>query len=419
MSMHDIIKDIPKKSNRNFSLKQEIEEVGTLEKGYDCKGVKYIKKELKLGKDITNKRNNRLIALFPVELPNKDYSAEGVFWLCLCDCGNLIVVNGRKLKPGSYESCGCLAKERHYGQKLLDLTGQIFGRLIVLCRDFNNGFDSQRRMKHPYWWCLCECGTIKSIRGDSLKSGAVKSCGCYRLERVREENGYNLIGERFYRLLVKEAVIINNCRKWKCICNCGNETIVDTNSLISGHTKSCGCLQKDLMHERTIDITGQRFGMAVAIKQVENKNGSVMWLCKCDCGNEFVIKGTELRYRQFVSCGCMKSIGEQKIIKLLINNNIHFETQKRFETCRNPKTNNQLIFDFYINDNFLLEYDGIQHFKSSTGWNNEQHLLYTKERDEYKNQWCRENNIPLKRIPYWELENITIENIMDDTFLII
>ena len=35
-----------------------------------------------------------------------------------------------------------------------------------------------------------------------------------------------------------------------------------------------------------------------------------------------------------------------------------------------------------------------------------------------KNQWCRKNNIPLKRIPYWELNNITINNIMDDTFLV-
>ena len=75
-------------------------------------------------------------------------------------------------------------------------------------------------------------------------------------------------------------------------------------------------------------------------------------------------------------------------------------------------------FDFYIDNNFLLEFDGIQHFKSTSGWNNEENFKITQERDKYKNQWCHENNIPLKRIPYWEIDNITIDNIMDDTFLV-
>ncbi len=56
-----------------------------------------------------------------------------------------------------------------------------------------------------------------------------------------------LIGKRFTRLVPYEETRIGkrNMVAWKCKCDCGNETIAVTNSLLSGHTKSCGCLQKE------------------------------------------------------------------------------------------------------------------------------------------------------------------------------
>lgn len=57
---------------------------------------------------------------------------------------------------------------------------------------------------------------------------------------------YDLIGQRFERLtVVDKCEPINHQRMWKCKCDCGNYTIVSTNSLRMGNTRSCGCLQKD------------------------------------------------------------------------------------------------------------------------------------------------------------------------------
>lgn len=296
--------------------------------------------------------------------------------------------------------------------KLIDLTGKQFNRLTVLERDTTKA--------KVYWICKCQCGKIKSIESSSLRSGKTQSCGCLQKERSREAAAsYDLIGKKYNRLLVLDKVIIDNKLKWKCLCDCGNITYTTTKSLMSGHTKSCGCLQKEITHDRLfIDLTGQVFGKLKVLELAEKKNGNIMWRCQCECGNIIETRGTDLRYRKFRSCGCVESKGEQTITNLLVKNNISFVTQKRFDTCKNPETNAQLIFDFYINDSFLLEYDGVQHYQTSTGWNNEEHLNYAQKHDNIKNQWCKENNVPLKRIPYWELKNITLENIMDDTFLI-
>lgn len=55
--------------------------------------------------------------------------------------------------------------------KLIDLTGQRFGRWTVRCRDINH--------KGTYWICDCDCGNTNSVRGNALTSGKSLSCGCF------------------------------------------------------------------------------------------------------------------------------------------------------------------------------------------------------------------------------------------------
>lgn len=57
----------------------------------------------------------------------------------------------------------------------------------------------------------------------------------------------------------------------------------------------------------------------------------------------------------------------------------------------------------------LIEYDGEQHFKPVEIWGGEEKLKIQQERDKRKNQWCKENNVRLIRIPYTEYDNLTIE----------
>ena len=55
-----------------------------------------------------------------------------------------------------------------------------------------------------------------------------------------------------------------------------------------------------------IDLTGQRFGRLVVVREYGRaKDGQVTWLCKCDCGGEVVVRGDHLRNEHTRSCGCL------------------------------------------------------------------------------------------------------------------
>lgn len=56
------------------------------------------------------------------------------------------------------------------------------------------------------------------------------------------------------------------------------------------------------------DITGNRYGRLVVIKDSGKRNASrsALWLCKCDCGNEKIANGTDLRRGDTQSCGCLR-----------------------------------------------------------------------------------------------------------------
>ena len=289
--------------------------------------------------------------------------------------------------------------------KLIDLTGKKFNKLLVLERAENIG-------KKVAWRCLCDCGNETIVEGYSLKSGQTKSCGCLK--------GKNLIGQKFNRLTVIEKTSQRTKDRniiWKCLCDCGKECFIDSSALISNNTKSCGCLNTEtrsvLGQSHKKDLTGMVFGKLTVIKDSgQRDNNNILWSCQCECGNKRLIKGTSLLHG-VKSCGCIKSKGETRIAQLLTENNIPFETQKTFDNCLLPNTQYHAYFDFWVNNSYLIEYDGIQHFETKTGgWNNKENLLKTQERDKIKTDWCKNNNIPLIRIPYWKLDTLTIEDLL-------
>ena len=106
---------------------------------------------------------------------------------------------------------------------------------------------------------------------------------------------------------------------------------------------------------------------------------------------------------------CNSSMGEKAISKFLDNYNIKYQREYRFKDCRNVFP---LPFDFYIKDlNICIEYDGIQHFECTKGWNKyEDRIKYIQNNDAIKNNYCVDKNIRLIRIPYTKLD--TISNVL-------
>ena len=94
---------------------------------------------------------------------------------------------------------------------------------------------------------------------------------------------------------------------WLCKCRCGAETSVQKRHLLSGHTKSCGCLLKIEGANRALDLTGRRFGRLVALAPTDKRRKtSVIWRCRCDCGRETECESEALTRGHVQSCGCLR-----------------------------------------------------------------------------------------------------------------
>ena len=170
----------------------------------------------------------------------------------------------------------------------IDLTGEKFGKLLVIKRIENNKQD------RVTWECLCDCGNTKNASSIDLKFGNIKSCGCLKIK--------NLIGKKFDKLLVLKRVDNDSSgnSQWLCKCDCGNERIINRGYLkYRKSIKSCGCSLYN-------DLTGQRFGRLLVVSKAKKIMQRIAWNCICDCGNECIVIGKSLKGGNTKSCGCYR-----------------------------------------------------------------------------------------------------------------
>lgn len=235
----------------------------------------------------------------------------------------------------------------------------------------------------------------------------------------------DITGQTFGYLTVIERAkkpegVKNRNAYWKCKCKCGNIEDVISSRLKIGEKQCCNNCSKEKRKIQYINEVDNKYGKLTVLEyDKQNSNKQAKWICKCDCGNIISVKGTKLRFGQ-KSCGCEKSKGELKINQLLSTNHILYKTQIAFPNCKNIK---ELKFDFGVYDEnnqlkYLIEYDGEQHFIQNDFFNSS--LEENQLRDNIKNQFCIDNNIPLIRIPYTQYNQLTIKdlNLEESEFII-
>ena len=107
-----------------------------------------------------------------------------------------------------------------------------------------------------------------------------------------------LTNKKFGKLKVIKFLEMDNFNqsKWLCKCNCGKEWMVSGAKLKSGHTKSCGC-------SRINDLKGKKFGKLKVISFFKIKKDHTYWKCLCNCGRNKVIESSRLVLDITKSCG--------------------------------------------------------------------------------------------------------------------
>ncbi len=168
------------------------------------------------------------------------------------------------------------------------------------------------------WLCRCDCGTERYVLERGLLYGGSVSCGCLRTERRQQALTMDLTGRVFGDLTVvrrSESKKASSAgARWLCRCSCGEDYEVLGTLLVNGKRTRC----PSNVHTKNyayVDITGKRFGRLVALEPVRrgDSSGSVIWHCRCDCGNEVEVSYNKLMYTNQKSCGCQKKEHEQKL----------------------------------------------------------------------------------------------------------
>lgn len=222
--------------------------------------------------DLTGKKYNHLTIL---------QELGGGKILCRCDCGNEKVFDKYNVTGGNTKSCGCLRKIKN------DYTGKKFNNLTII-----------KELENNKVLCHCDCGNEKILNKYDVTSGNIKSCGCLKNQII------DYTGKKFNHLTIIREL---GGGKVLCKCDCGNEVIKNKQAVIKKRLISCGCITRN---EIKRDLTGQRFGMLVVLKQADEEYNS--FICKCDCGNEITVTRGHLINGSIKSCGCLKSTNMKK-----------------------------------------------------------------------------------------------------------
>lgn len=111
------------------------------------------------------------------------------------------------------------------------------------------------------------------------------------------------------------------------------------------------------------------------------------------------------------------SKGEEKVVNLLRRGGISFKQEISFKDLHG--NNGYLRYDFGVFRNnklvCIIEVDGIQHFQYTPHFHkNPSGFTKQKERDIKKNRYCLVHHIPLIRIPYWEIETLTLQKLFSE-----
>lgn len=198
-----------------------------------------------------------------------------------------------------------------------------------------------------YAICECECGTVKHVLVKNLVKNLSKDCGCGRKNTIGELFSKDLTGQKFGKLTVLEALEERSKtghKLYRCLCECGNEIVVQTNLLTTHHTNSCGCLLSYYnMYIKKILISNK----------IIHKTEYVVWIEDNMYRFDFYLP----QYNLF----------------------IEYDGEQHYKPVRFYKQNDEEM---------------------------EQTFKETQKRDKIKNRYCEQNHINLLRIPYWEKENI-------------
>lgn len=359
----------------------------------------------------------------------------------VCDhCGNETKTrynryNDSIKKYGSYYCSHC--NQKHSLEKRQE---SIYNRIVDFCNENNYVLVTEKESimsQEAYITYICPKHGEHKVKASSILEGKI----CYECSReiASAKRWQHGLDDRIYSYyqMAKEKCdeygykLISSCGDFSHYkdyleyeCKIHGVHKITLGNLLSGkHCPECSAIRpvKIKDEKNTINIPKNKLSMDEVIYRIEKCGGKIYnpedyinqaeknLKIQCPrCGNVFITSLTLFTQHGGQLCpDCYKreSVGEQKVRMYLESHSIPFYPQYWFKNCRDKKP---LPFDFYLyKDNIIIEYDGIQHFYDRKNYfNNTYSFETTKKHDDIKNNYCKDNNIRLIRIPYWKIDKI-------------
>lgn len=255
-----------------------------------------------INKDYTGQKFNHLTVI-------KELGSGKI--LCRCDCGNIKEYVKNPVVKGNIKSCGCITREGFPR----DLTGKKIGLLTVLYPT-----DATYKTFH----CRCDCGNEKDISRGHLVSQNIKSCGCLRGKRLKENKKKSEFNNLNIKRILKTDANSNNTtsgvrgiiwakerNKWNVYISRKNLGYYDTLEEAKkvrkeAEEKYFAPIIKEYFANKKAKVrksyVGQKFNMLTILEEL----GGNKVLCRCDCGNVKILTKSTIINGGTKSCGCLR-----------------------------------------------------------------------------------------------------------------
>lgn len=268
----------------------------------------------------------------------------------------------------------------------------------------------------------CGCGEVFQAAFNKFKSCNKRQCnGCGKLS-VKLATFYNTVEKVTYKLSLFGASIAESPNyftvKDKLIisCKCGDSFETTCDKVLNSSKVLCNTCSRDVVTKKQTKSEGKylvEFNQSSGgeYKLLSHYDGAYrkVEICHLSCGKSYFtnarnfLRGSRCPY-------CRQSKGEAIILNELNDFNLNYKVEYHLTDCRSYLT---LPFDFAVfsdksqeKPEFLIEYDGIQHFEPVDFFGGQEQFEKQQLHDRIKDDYCKQNGIELIRIPYWEQDNI-------------
>lgn len=252
-----------------------------------------------------------------------------------------------------------------------------------------------------HYWEVSASNFKHGLRCAKCKKENKKELCFKKVKKYIESKGYELL----------ETKYINNSTPMKMKCDKGHISFVSWANFKKGRRCSICYKYRKLTYDEVFNYF-KKYEFKLLSKEYINAHEKM----KVECPKGHIFSISYAKFYTGRRCPiCNSSNGAQEIDNVLNSLNIDFEREKIFKDCKDIR---YLPFDFYLPKyNCCIEYDGEQHYGINRTFQlTEENFNLIRKHDSIKDKYCKNNNIKLIRIPYWEFKNI--KNILTQNLFI-